>query len=91
MRALLGSDDMVLLAGTFCSNDTLDNMCVTSKQELLAVLWVTLSRGRDGACAELARDTAFLRSCVAWVPLHEVRVPPRCVCVWLACAVALAA
>ena len=77
MRALLGSDDMVLLAGTFCSNNTLDNLCATSRQELLAVLWVTMSKGRNGACAELATDVEFLRSCVDWVPFYEVRVPLR--------------
>ena len=80
---MLGSDDMVLLVGTFCSDNTLDSMCATSRQELLAVLWVAMSKGRDGACAELAADAEFLRSCVAWVPVHEVRVPPRCA--WAYC------
>eukprot|EP01079_Euglenida_sp_SAG-EU17-18_P013028 gene13028-biopygen8540 len=33
MRALLGCDDMVLLALSFCPDATLNAMCVASKQD----------------------------------------------------------
>ena len=74
---MLGHDDMVLLALTYCSPDTLDSVCCVSQQELLSVLWVVLCKGRTGACARLALDLGFIQQLMAWCPPHEICLPRR--------------
>ena len=81
MRAVLDHDDMVLLALSYCSAATLDSVCCVSQQELLSVLWVVLSKGRDGcACACLALDLEFIQKLMAWCPPHEICIPDRLPC-----------
>eukprot|EP01079_Euglenida_sp_SAG-EU17-18_P003739 gene3739-biopygen3680 len=61
MHAVLGHDDMVLLALSYCSPGTLGSACWVSHQELVNVLWVVLCKGRTGACIRLALDLGFIQ------------------------------
>eukprot|EP01079_Euglenida_sp_SAG-EU17-18_P012956 gene12956-biopygen6459 len=75
MRAVLGHDDMVLLALTYCSAATLDSVCCVSQQDLLSVLWVVLYKGRTPACACLPLELGFIQQLMAWCPPHEICIP----------------
>eukprot|EP01079_Euglenida_sp_SAG-EU17-18_P009488 gene9488-8489_t len=76
MRQLLGCDDMVLHAASFCQAGSLQNLALIGWQGLYTALWVALCKGHPaGAVNLLATDAALVRRCGAWVPFPALFIP----------------